>query len=90
MAATGILLDSDPLVRFVNETVQIHRWSVKIWDTPCEPLCTCEAVLSEAIYLLQSDGVSIDTLLGLFERNLVKINFNVSSHQPDVWELLPK
>jgi predicted nucleic acid-binding protein len=90
MAATKILLDSGPLVGFVSGTDQHHRWTAEIWNSLYEPLWTCEAVLSEAIFLLQSDGVSIDTLLELFERGLVKMDFNVSAHQPDVWQLLRK
>ena len=90
MAATKILLDSGPLVGFVSETDQHHRWSVDTWNRLYEPLLTCEAVLSETIFLLQSDGVAIDSLLELFERELVKLDFAVSAHQPDVWELLGK
>jgi uncharacterized protein len=90
MAATKIFLDSGPLVGFVSETDQHHRWAVGIWTNLYEPLWTCEAVLAEAIFLLQSGGVSIDTLLELFERGLVKIDFDVSAHQPDVWQLLRK
>jgi predicted nucleic acid-binding protein len=90
MAATKILLDSGPLVGFLVETDQHHRWADEIWSRLYEPLWTCEAVLSEAVFLLQSGGVSIDPLLELFERGLVKIDFSVSSHQPDVWELLRK
>jgi len=90
MAATKILLDSGPLVGFLVETDQHHRWADEIWSRLYEPLWTCEAVLSEAIFLLQSGGVSIDPLLKLFERGLVKIDFSVSSHQPDVWGLLRK
>lgn len=90
MAATKILLDSGPLVGFVSETDQHHRWARDIWNSLYEPLRTCEAVLSEAIFLLQSDGVRIDTVLELFERDLVEIDFSVSSHQPDIWELLRK
>ena len=90
MAATKILLDSGPLVGFVSETDQHHRWALEVWSSLYEPLWTCEAVLSEAIFLAQSDGVSIDALLELFERDLVKIDFSVSSHQPDVWQLLRK
>ena len=90
MAATKILLDCGPLVGFVSETDQHHRWTLEIWNSLYEPLWTCEAVLSEAIFLLQSDGVAIDALLELFERDLVKIDFSVSSHQSDVWELLRK
>ncbi len=90
MAATEILLDSGPLVAFVSETDQYHDWAVEIWSTIYQPLLTCEAVLSETIFLLQSDGVSIDSLLELFERGLVTIDFTVSSHRPDVWALLRK
>src|ERR1035438_1174871 len=90
MAAIKILLDSGPLVGFVSETAQRHRWSVETWNSLYEPLWTCEAVLSETIFLLQSDGVAIDPLLELFERELVKLDFNVSAHRPDVWELLRK
>ena len=70
MAATKIILDSGPLVGFVSETDQHHRWASEIWGSLYEPLWTCEAVLSETIFLLQSDGNSIDTLLELFEREL--------------------
>lgn len=90
MAATKILLDSGPIVGFLSETDQHHAWALEIWNTLYEPLWTCESVLSEAIFLLQSDGVAIDPLLELFERELVKIEFAVSAHEPEVWELLRK
>ncbi|HKI68735.1 MAG TPA: PIN domain-containing protein [Verrucomicrobiae bacterium] len=90
MATTKVLLDSGPLVGFLVETDQHHRWAAEIWGQLYEPLWACEAVLSEVIFLLQSGGVSIDPLLKLFERGLVKIDFRVSSHQPDVWQLLRK
>jgi predicted nucleic acid-binding protein len=90
MAATKVLLDTGPLVGFVNKTDQHHQWSVEVWNSLYEPLWTCEAVLSEAIFLLESSGIAIGALLEMFERGLVKIDFAVSEHQPDVWELLRK
>jgi uncharacterized protein len=90
MAATKILLDSGPLVGFVSETDQHHRWSAEIWCRLYEPLWTCEPVVSESIFLLQSVGISIDTMLELFERGLIKIDFSLSTHRSDVWELLRK
>ena len=90
MAATKILLDSGPLVGFVSETDQHHRWAREIWSSLYEPLWTCEAILSETLFLLQSDGNSIDPLLELFERGLVKLDFEMSAHQSDVWQLLRK
>src|SRR5215469_12990254 len=90
MAATKILLDSGPLVGFVSETDQHHRWALDTWNKLYEPLWTCEAVLSETIFLLHSDSVAIDPMLELFERELVKLDFQVSAHRRDVWELLRK
>ena len=90
MAATKVFVDAGPLVGFLNETDQHHRWTMGVWDALYEPLWTCEAVLSEAIFLLQSTGVSIDPLAELLERGLVKIDFEVSRHQPDLWKLLRK
>ena len=90
MAGTRVLLDSGPLVGFLSQTDQHHRWAREVWDRLYEPLWTCEAVLSEAIFLFQSVDLSIAPLLELFERGLVKIDFEVSSHQSDLWALLRK
>lgn len=46
--------------------------------------------MSEAVFLLQSDRISVEPLMQLFERGLVKINFEVSENQSDIWELLRK
>jgi uncharacterized protein len=90
MGGIKILLDSGPLVGFLNEADQYHAWSKSIWGRLHAPLYTCEAVLSEAVFLLQSDRVSIDPLLALFERELVKLDFDATAHQRDVWGLLRK
>jgi len=90
MAAIRVLLDSGPLVGFLSGTDQHHRWSLEVWNNLYEPLWTCEAVLSEAIFLLQSVEVSVSPLLALFERGLVKIDFSVSRQRSDLWRLLRK
>ena len=90
MAAIKVLLDAGPLICYLNRKDQYHGWAVESWAALTEPLWTCEAVLSEAIFLAQSDGVSIDALLELFERGLVKLDFEISKHQSDVWQLLRK
>jgi uncharacterized protein len=88
MAATRVLLDSGPLVGFLSQTDQHHRWASAAWNSLYDPLWTCEAVLSEAIFLLHSVEISIGPLLELYERGLVRIDFAVSSQQPDLWRLL--
>jgi uncharacterized protein len=90
MAGTKILVDTGPLVGFLNQADQYHRWSVDTWRRLYEPMWTCEAVLSEAIFLVQSEGLPIDSVLALFERGLVVLDFDLSRHRPDVWALLRK
>ncbi len=90
MAATRVFLDSGPLVGFLSETDQHHRWAAEVWNSLYDPLWTCEAVLSEAVFLLQSVKAPIDPLLELFERDLVKIDFAVSRQRSDLWRLLRK
>jgi predicted nucleic acid-binding protein len=90
MAATKVFLDSGPLVGFLSQTDQYHGWASEAWNNLYDPLWTCEAVLSEAVFLLQSGGIEIDPLLELFERDLVRIDFNVSSQRADLWRLLRK
>ena len=90
MAGTKVLLDSGPLVGFLSETDQFHSWSVDVWSRLYDPLWTCEAVLSEVVFLLQSDHLSVEPLLELFERGLVKLDFDVWRNQADVWSLLRK
>ena len=90
MAGTKILVDTGPLVGFLNQAHQHHRWSVDITRRLYEPMWTCEAMLSETLFLLQSEGVPIDSLLALFERGLVRLDFDLSRQQADVWALLRK
>ncbi len=90
MAGIKVLVDSGPLVGYLSRTDQHHSWAVKVWESVYDPLWTCEAVLSEAIFLLQSDGVSIESLLSLIERGVVKLAFDVAEQQPDVFRLLRK
>ena len=53
-----------------------------MWSRLYEPLLTCEAVLLESIFLLQSGGILLYLTLHcleLFERGLVRIDFSISS-----------
>src|SRR5258706_6778452 len=90
MGGIKVLLDAGPLVAYVSQTDQHHRWAVAMWDTLYEPLWTCEAVLSEAIFLLQSDGLSLEPLLGFMERGIVKLDFDVATQRAAVWRPLRK
>lgn len=90
MAATRVLLDTGPLVAYLNRHDRHHQWAVECWGALFDPLWTCDAVLSEAIFLLQSDGASAEPILRLIERRIIRLDFVVDDHRSDVFRLLRK
>jgi predicted nucleic acid-binding protein len=90
MAATRVLVDTGPLVAYLNRRDRHHAWAVECWKALTDPLWTCEAVVSEAVFLLQADGADLNPVLQLIERDLVRLDFAIADHRPDVFRLLRK
>jgi uncharacterized protein len=90
MAATRVLLDTGPLVGYLSRSDGYHAWAVDCWNALFDPLWTCEAVISEAMFILQSDRVSAEPILRLIERRIVRLDFGLEDHRPDVFRLLRK
>jgi predicted nucleic acid-binding protein len=92
MAETSVrvLLDTGPLVAYLNHRDRHHRWAVQAWAALFDPLWTCEAVLSEAVFLLQSDGGDANPILQLLERGIVRLGFSLEDQRADVLRLLRK
>jgi predicted nucleic acid-binding protein len=90
MAATRVLVDTGPLVAYLNRRDRHHAWAVECWKALTDPLWTCEAVVSEAVFLLQADGADVNPVLQLIERDLVRLDFAIADHRPDVFRLLRK
>lgn len=90
MAATRVLLDTGPLIGYLSRKDQHHDWAVECWSALFDPLWTCDAVLSEAVFALQSEGIGIEPLLRLVERGIIRMEFVLDDHRPDVFRLLRK
>lgn len=90
MAATRVLLDTGPLVAYLNRKDQYHAWAVERWKARFEPLWTCEAVLSAAVVLLQSDRADAEPILRLLDRRIIRLSFVMDHHRSDVVRLLRK
>jgi predicted nucleic acid-binding protein len=90
MAATKVLLDAGPLIAYLNGKDQYHEWAVESWESLTEPLWTCEAVLSESIFNLQSEGMPLDSIIYYLENGIVRLDFSVEENRPDVLSLLHK
>lgn len=59
------------LVAFVNRNDRHHEWAVRLAGGIHEPLLTCEAVLAEAAFHLQST----ELVLAMLQQGLVTLAF---------------
>ncbi|MBY0492709.1 MAG: pilus assembly protein [Cyanobacteria bacterium] len=76
---TGIA-DTGFLVAFANRGDLHHRWSVEVAAQIDEPLLTCEAVLAEAAFHLQS----VPIVLAMIAEGLVTLSFAANDHLPQL------
>ncbi len=90
MAATKILADTGPLVAYISETDQYHRWAYATFGSFYEPVYTCEAVISEVLFLLRSADLEIESFLRMLERGAIRIDFGVEGNRADILALLRK
>lgn len=67
MTPSGYLLDAGPLVALLNRRETHHEWAVRVLDTLDAPLFTCEAVLSEAWFLMRRGGGDPTKLLDVLQ-----------------------
>ena len=51
----GVIVDTGPLVAYLNKRDTWHGWAVAQLATIEPPIETCAAVISEATFLLRAD-----------------------------------
>lgn len=80
------IADTGFIVAFARLNDQHHRWAVDVANRITEPLLTCEAVLAEAAFHLQSSKF----VFGLLQDQMLKLDFDVSSNVGPLTELAKK
>lgn len=86
----AILLDTGPLVAYVNRRENRHAWSVDVWQTISKPLFTCEAVITEACFLLRDVYNGEDAVMGLMNDGLIEIPFKLNDEVAEIRELIKR
>jgi predicted nucleic acid-binding protein len=82
------LLDTGPLVAYLYQGDTHHDWVTQQADELSPPLYSCEAVLSEAHFLLSGAPQGTEKLLELLARNVIQIPFSYTDHADRVHELM--
>lgn len=54
------------------------------------PMLVCEPVLTETVYFLREDGLTVDPLFQLLEREAVRLEFDLSAHWPRIRTLMSR
>jgi predicted nucleic acid-binding protein len=83
-----VLLDTGPLVAFINNRENSHDWAVNEWKKIEPPFLTCQAVIIEACFLLRDFYGGQDTVMSLLDTGLIQISFRLSDEIGTVRELL--
>jgi uncharacterized protein len=83
-----VVLDTGPLVALLNARDEHHEWARHIFAEITPPLLTCEAVLSEACFLLRKATDGPNNVIELVERGVLNLPFVLSSEVRAVRQLM--
>ena len=86
----GILLDTGPLVAFLNQQDSYHTWASAQWNQIAPPMFTCEAVLSEACFLLAQTNAGSEPVVQMLQRGILAIPFCLKDHARTIAQLIEK
>lgn len=70
------IVDTGFLVAYARQRDRHHRWAVRLATETTESLLTCEAVLAETAFHLESSAY----VLSLIETGLVRLEFEAARH----------
>lgn len=82
------LVDTGPLVALLNGRDAHHDWARTTLDTIAPPLWTCEAVLSEACFLLRKHRDGVDAVMGLVSDGIVRVDLQLTAEITAVRSLM--
>lgn len=82
------IVDTGPIVALLSDSDRWHGWAKEQFAALRAPLATCEAVMSEASYLLRGDRRAAEALFGLLERSVLELRFGLAAEHPAVRALM--
>lgn len=84
------ILDTGPLVAFINRADGFHHWAVETLDRFDAPLATCDAVVAEAWHLLGRATLGRETLLALLSSANLSVGFSLATDGGPALKLMAK
>lgn len=87
---TRVIMDAGPLVAFLNRKDRYHAWVGEQLAEIVPPLLTCEAILSEACFLLRDIEGGSEAVFELVNRDLVSLSFDLKDEFEAVRKLMAR
>jgi predicted nucleic acid-binding protein len=85
-----VIVDTGPIVAFLNRRDQYHEWAVSTFAGLQPPLFTCEPVLTEAAHLVRGMAGGREAILDLVTRNAARVDFHMDGELFALRSLLAK
>jgi len=77
------IADTGFVVAFLNRDDRYHDWASELGRGVSDPLLTCEAVLAETAFKVES----VDRVLALLQDGFLKVAFDLTKNVEEVLEL---
>ncbi len=87
---TRVVIDTGPVVALLNRRDRQHAWVRDVLDAVEPPIFTCEAVISEACFLLGRIRGGQDAVFELLSKDVLKIEFRMREEIDAVRGLMRK
>lgn len=87
---TSTVIDTGPLVAYVNGRDRWHRWAVEQMSALRPPLVTCEPVLTEACFLIQRAGGRPADLVAKVRQGVLDIGLDVAGEATAIESLMQR
>lgn len=81
-------IDAGPLVAAFNRRERYHAWVLQMMKEFAGPYFASEAVLSEALHLLENNEVGVESLLEMLKRGALKVGIKASDHVVEIVALM--
>lgn len=86
----AVILDTGPLVAHYCASDQYHTWAYEQMSRLPLPLVTCEAVLTEAAFLLARNWVNPVRLVRAVAEGFLKVDFRIGTEAPALETLMSR
>ena len=90
MKHNRVIVDTGPIVAFLNKNDKHHDWARTQFSLISPPLISCESVISEACFLLRNFTNGAQNILELIERELIILPFDLQAESNSIKQLMNK